>query len=55
MFPMGFIEVCSLEVRKVIFGGFDTNKNFFFLKSILYLFYNDSSKKKSKKIILWGG
>jgi hypothetical protein len=21
MFPMGFIEVCSLGVRKVIFGG----------------------------------
>ena len=32
MFPTGFIEVCSLGVRKVIFGGFDTNLIFLFLK-----------------------
>jgi hypothetical protein len=30
MFPTGIIEVCSLGVQKVIFGGFD--KNLFFLQ-----------------------
>jgi hypothetical protein len=29
MFPKGFIGLCSLWVRKAIFGDFDKNKFFF--------------------------
>ncbi len=42
MFPKGFIEVCSLGVQKVIFGGFD--KKFF-----LQITHIGEHKKNSKK------
>ena len=40
MFPTGFIRVCSLGVRKVIFGGFDKKLNFYQLSFLE--FYADS-------------
>ena len=52
MFPTGFIGVCSSGVRKVIFGGFDKNLNFFFLKKDSGY---DSSKKSLKKLFFMGG
>jgi hypothetical protein len=52
MFPTGFIEVCSLGVQKVIFGGFD-KINFFFklltMANILRI------QKKFPKILFFDG
>ena len=44
MFPTGFIEVCSLGVRKVILGGFVKNKIIF-----LQITQNGEHIKNSKK------
>jgi len=46
MSSTGFIEVCSLGVEKVIFGGFDKNKNFF-----LQITHNEEHIKNSKKFL----
>jgi len=40
MFPTGFIGVCSLGVRKFIFGSFDKKLNFYQLSFLR--FYADS-------------
>jgi len=55
IFPMSFIEVCSLEVRKVIFGVFDTKLNFFFLKKDSNYFNMIHRKKSLKKSFFMGG
>jgi len=46
MSPTGFIGVCSLGVQKVIYGGFDKNKNYFYLKKDSNYFNKIHRKKK---------
>jgi hypothetical protein len=54
MFPTGFIGVCSLETRKDIFGGFDKNSNFFFLKKDSNYFNKIHRNKSIKKLFFMG-
>jgi hypothetical protein len=54
MFPTGFIGVCSLGVRKVIFGGFDKDLNFFFLKKDSYYFNMIHQNKSLNKLFFMG-
>jgi len=48
MFPTGFIGVCSLGVRKVIFGAFDKKQKFFFANYSQWQTYKEFKKKISK-------
>jgi len=54
MSPTAFIEACSLGVRKVISGGFDTNLKFFFLKKDSD-YFNMIHRKISLKRLLFTG
>jgi len=54
MFPVGFNGVSSLGVRKIIFGGFDKNKNYFFLKKDSNYFNMIHRNKSLKKLFFMG-
>jgi len=54
MFPTGLIGVCSLGVRKVIFGGFEINENFFFLKNDSNYFNMTHRNKSLKELFSMG-
>ena len=55
MFPTGFIGVCRLGARKVIFAGFDKKKNFYSTFFLIILFWFRILNKFSKNMPVWWG
>ncbi len=55
MFPMGFIGICRLGVRKVIFGGFDKKLNFYSTFFLRILCWFRILNKIYKNMPVWWG